>query len=79
MTWKWKGDLVRQEMIRRGWNQKELAQRAGVSTHAVSRLIRGGSVSIVQVRRVAELFGRTPDDYWEQPTAADAEIAQETA
>jgi len=78
VTWKWKGGLVRQEMVRRGWNQAELAQRAGVTPNAISRLVRGGSVSIVQVRKVAEVLGRTPEDYWDHD-GADAEIAQEPA
>jgi len=80
VTWKWKGGLVRQEMVRRGWNQAELAQRAGVTPNAISRLMRGGSVSIVQVRKVAEVLGRSPEDYWDHGGAeSPAEIAQETA
>jgi transcriptional regulator with XRE-family HTH domain len=49
------GSAIRFLRIRRGWRQQDLADRAGVSQSAISRIERGhlGSVSLDTIRAVA--------------------------
>jgi transcriptional regulator with XRE-family HTH domain len=49
------GASIRFVRIRRGWRQRDLAERAGVSQSAVSRIERGhlGEVTVDTIRRVA--------------------------
>lgn len=52
------GRLIRMSRIRRGWTQVELAQRAGVSVTAASRVERGhlGATSLDTVRAIAAVL-----------------------
>jgi transcriptional regulator with XRE-family HTH domain len=55
------GERVRLLRRRRGWTQRELAERAGVTHTTIVRLERGGSdPNISTIRKVAEALGVSP-------------------
>lgn len=50
-------------MMSRGWNQSELARRAGLNRDAISTYVRGSSMPTPQsLNALAKAFGITPDD-----------------
>lgn len=70
----WKTGLVAFDMASRGLTQTTLAAQAGVTQVTVSRLLRGKSISVTQVKAIAEALGHTVDRYvedvvWEPESA----------
>jgi transcriptional regulator with XRE-family HTH domain len=47
------GQRIREIREARGWLQKELAYRAGVSTVLISRIERGGSIRVESLELIA--------------------------
>ena len=70
-------DLVRRDMIDRGWSQAELARRARVTEITVSRLVRDQPVGIGQIARIAKALGQPVARYVEVVDGeADAKSAE---
>jgi transcriptional regulator with XRE-family HTH domain len=56
-----RGELIRLLRRRKGWTQRELAQRAGVTQTTIVRLERGDTEPVIStIRKVAEALGVPP-------------------
>lgn len=62
------GESIRELRDERGWKQRELAERLGVSPFTVSRWERGDSTpSLARLNEIADTFGVTLTDLIEGP------------
>ena len=69
---RWNGKLLAFDMARAGLTQVALATKAGVTQVTVSRVLRGESVGVMQVAKVAAALGQPVERYvedviWERP------------
>lgn len=61
---KFDSQLVAEDMAARGWEPKQLAVRAGISTRTLYRFMSGELQTVGVARRVAEALGfETPERY----------------
>lgn len=52
------GRRVRQERLRRGWTQEDLAEKAGLHLSFIGQIERGvKAVSLQTLKRIADIFG----------------------
>jgi DNA-binding LacI/PurR family transcriptional regulator len=61
------GDLIRELRLKAGWTQAELAERAGLGSHAVvARAERNGQPTLPVARQIVEALLTSPDldPYW---------------
>src|SRR5579883_2241726 len=54
--------LLRNERLRRGWTQKQLADFAGISLSTVERAEKGGSIRVDCIQRLCECLSKTPEE-----------------
>jgi DNA-binding Xre family transcriptional regulator len=47
-------------MAARGWNTRDLAQEAGLSTATLTAVLQGRSVSLRTMQKIAVAIARTP-------------------
>jgi transcriptional regulator with XRE-family HTH domain len=70
----WDPAVVSDEMARRGWTQKELAERAGITESAVSRYLSGRRTPRLEaLRAMAAAFGDPAEDP-RDPRALEASV-----
>ncbi len=53
--------LLRNERLRRGWTQKQLADFAGISLSTVERAEKGESIRVDCIQRLCECLSKTPE------------------
>lgn len=71
------GDTVKASRGLRGWTQKVLAQRLGVSVQNVSEMERGvRSVSRKMATKLGEIFGMDPADFFEFSAGKKAKVTK---
>jgi transcriptional regulator with XRE-family HTH domain len=57
------GEIIRLLRQRRGWTQRELAERAGVTQTTIVRLEGGRSEAMIStIRKIAEALGVPPSE-----------------
>lgn len=54
---RWNVDLIRLDMDIQGWNQRELARRAGLSEQVISLFLLGTSQTAKTAAAIARAFG----------------------
>jgi transcriptional regulator with XRE-family HTH domain len=50
-------DIIREARERRGWSQKDLADRAGVSQVAIAKIESGATVQSKFLPKIAQILG----------------------
>jgi transcriptional regulator with XRE-family HTH domain len=64
------GEKIRLLRRRKGWNQREMAARAGVTQATIVRLERGAvDANISTIRKVAEALGVSPGELLDESPA----------